>query len=301
VRILSTSVLVLLFSSIAIAGDPTVELKKNNDTVDIQIGGEQFAVFNFSANLPKPFMYPVRGPGGTILTREIEKEGDDHPHHKGVWVAVDEVNEIRFWAEKGKIKNVTVKPLTAKGNPAKLLVVNEWLGDDGKPVVTEKTIIGIYANRLMTYDITFIAGAKSATFRDTKEGLFGFRMVDSMRENEGGHVVNAEGLKDTKNTWGKRSAWIDYYGKVDGKTFGVTLFDHPKNFRPSRYHVRNYGLFSINPFGEKAYTRGASEAAPEEVKPKSTLNLRYGLYIHAGDTKSAGVADVYQQFVKSGK
>jgi hypothetical protein len=301
VRILSTSVLVLLFSSIAIAGDTTVELKKNGDTVDIQIGGEPFAVFNFSGKLPKPFMYPVRGPGGTILTRDIEKEGDDHPHHKGVWVAVDEVNKVRFWAEKGQIKNVTVKPLTAKGNPAKLLVVNEWLGDDGKPVVTEKTVIGIYANRLMTYDITFTAGAESAIFEDTKEGLFGFRMVNSMRENEGGHVVNAEGLKDTANCWGKRSAWIDYYGEVDGKTFGVTLFDHPKNFRPSRYHVRNYGLFSINPFGEKAYTGGASEAAPVEVKPKGHIHLHYGLYIHAGDTKSAGVADVYQQFVKSVK
>ena len=81
-RILSTSVLVLLFSSIAIAGDTTVELKKNGDTVDIQIGGEPFAVFNFSSKLPKPFMYPVRGPGGTILTRDIEKKGDDHPHHR---------------------------------------------------------------------------------------------------------------------------------------------------------------------------------------------------------------------------
>ena len=296
--LLSCTLLLLLSNSLQ-AGETTVELKQNKDTVAVSIGGEEFAVYNFSSKLPKPFFFPVRGAGGTILTRAIEQKGDDHPHHKGIWVAIDEVNEVRFWAEKGKILNIAVKPIVVKGNPAKLQVVNQWLGIDGTPIVTETTVIGIYPNRLLTYDITFTAGAEQVTFDDTKEGLFGFRMVASMREKDGGHVVNADGLKGTGECWGKPSAWVDYYGQVDGKTYGVALFDHPQNFRPSRYHVRNYGLFSVSPFCQKSYTGGKKEALPHVLKPKTSLRLRYGLYIHSGNTSEGRVAETYRQFVEA--
>ena len=298
-KILLSCMLLLLLTDLSPAGETTVQLKQDKDTVAVTIGGEEFAVYNFSSELPKPFFFPVRAAGGTILTRAIEREGDDHPHHKGIWVAIDEVNEVKFWAEKGKIRNIAVKPIVAKGNPAKMQVVNQWLGDDGKPVVTETTVIGIHANRLVTYDITFTAGPEQVTFDDTKEGLFGFRMVNTMREKDGGHVVNADGLKGSGDCWGKPSAWVDYYGSVDGKTFGVALFDHPQNFRRSRYHVRNYGLFSINPFGVKAYTREKIESQPVVLKPNATLRLRYGLYIHTGDTSEGRVAETYRQFVQA--
>lgn len=280
-----------------------VKLEKKETTVTITVDGEAFSVFNFGEELPKPFMSPVRGPGGTVLTREIftDRTKGDHPHHKGIWVAVDQINKIEFWGEKGKIVNREVKLDVAEGDAAQMTVVNDWQGEDGKAVVTETTIIKIGSNRLFSYDITFrAAGTEPVEFGDTKEGLFGFRMVDSMRENEGGKVVNAEGDEGTKLCWGQASAWIDYTGTVEGKTFGVALFDHPLNFRASRYHVRNYGLFSINPFGEKSYTGGKRPAQFEYLLPGATMRLRYGLLIHSGDTKSANVEGVYQSYLKSG-
>jgi hypothetical protein len=296
VRHLLSVALLLAFTANLSAGEQAVALKVQKETVDVTIGGKPFAVYNFAKSLPKPFFSPVRGPGGNIMTRPIDNPVD-HPHHKGIWVAVDEINDIKFWAEKGKIANVSVKALVAKGDPAKLQVVNHWLGEDGKPVVTETTVIGIHANHLLTYDIKFTAGKNSVHFGDTKEGLLGFRMVDSMRENEGGHVANADGIKGAKACWGKRSAWVDYYGDVEGTTLGVALFDHPKNFLPSRYHVRNYGLFSVSPFGEKAYAK--LDPAVADLKPGKSFSLKYGVYLHAGDTKAAKVADVYKQYVKS--
>ena len=280
-----------------------VQLKKSGTKVDITVDGEAFAVFNFGKDMPKPFMSPVRGPGGTVLTREIftDRSKGDHPHHKGIWVAVDQINKVEFWAEKGRIVNREVTLDVPYGDPAQMTVVNDWLGDDGKAIVTETTTIKIGANRLFAYDIRFkVAGTDPVEFGDTKEGLFGFRMVDSMRENEGGLVVNAEGEEGTKACWGRTTDWIDYTGKVEGKTFGVALFDHPLNFRRSRYHVRNYGLFSINPFGERAYTGGKRPAQFEYLLPGATMRLRYGLFIHAGETKAANVEGVFQDYLKSG-
>ncbi len=293
---------VLFASGGLVAGEPTVKLTKKTDTVEVTIGGEEFAVYNFGRKLPKPFFSPVRAPGGAIVTRPIERKGDDHPHQKGIWLAVDEVNDVKFWAEKGKIENASLKLLSSEGNPAQFEAVNRWLDEQGNLVVTEKTVISVFANRVLAYDITFSAGNNQVTFDDTKEGLFGFRMVDSMREKQGGKVVNADGLEGTKACWGQTSDWVDYYGEVQGETFGLTIFDHPQNFRRSRYHVRNYGLFSVSPFGQRAYTRGKQPQLPAQpvvVPPGKSLRLRYGMYVHAGDTKSARVAETYRDYVKA--
>ena len=295
------SLLLLSVATIVTGADQGVSFTADGSQIKVQIAGQPFAVYNTSPDLPKPFFSPVRGSDGTILTRSLENP-EDHKHHKGIWISVDEVNGVKFWAEAGKIENSAIKTTAARDDaPAKLQTVNHWLGEDGKPIVDEDTTISIFPNRLMVYDINFTAGDKEVTFGDTKEGLFGFRMVNSMREKESGKVVNADGKVGTAECWGVPSAWVDYYGEVEGKVFGVTLMDHPGNLRPSRYHVRNYGLFSISPFGEKAYTRGKNEAGLVVLKPGESLKLRYAVYIHDGDTAKGQVAEAYKQFLGATK
>lgn len=273
-----------------------------NQHVEIRIDEKPFATYrlNTKGELPKPFLLPARAADGTVLTRPLE-DPEDHPHHKGVWVAVDKVNDVDFWAEKGKIITTAMDtdPVrVGSWRAARLRVSNSWQSLDGKPVVDEETAITVFPNRLLTYDIRFIAKHGPVEFGDTKEGLFGFRMVDTLREKETGKVVNADRKNGTKECWGQTSAWVDYYGTVNGKTYGVALFDHPKNFRKSRYHVRNYGLFSISPFGDAAYTKGQESAKPVKLAKGETLRLRYAMYIHDGDTQAGKVADVYKQYLE---
>ena len=305
---LTTWCLILVGLNLALtvhAAEPVVKLTKQDHEIAVTIDGKDFTTYHTDPKWKKPFFSPVKTSAGTIITRGLESaESKDHPHHKGIWLAVDEVNENKFWAEKSTIQNATVELVKSEGNPAHLRVRNNWLGADNEPVVIETTDIKIYGNRLVTYDVQFTAGKKPVTWADTKEGLFGIRLADTMREKQtvagtpGGHVTNADGLKTTAECWGKPSNWVDYTGLVEGKTHGVAIFDHPQNFRRSRYHVRDYGLFTISPFGQKSYTNGTLPAAELVQEAGKSFQLRYAVYIHDGDAAQGHVNETYASYVK---
>ncbi|HVJ68026.1 MAG TPA: PmoA family protein [Caulifigura sp.] len=223
----------------------------------------------------------------------------DHPHHKGIWFSIDEVNGLKHWAEGHNIVNKSVEIVTPKGETAVMKVVNHWVNEKDEPVLEESTTIRIHSNRLIDYDAELKAVAGPVTFGHTKEGLFGVRVPNSMREYmDGSHVESDAGVVGTKELWGKPTHWIDYDGLIGGALFGVAVMDHPSNFRPSRYHVRDYGLFAISPFGDPDYTGGKVQTPPYELKAGESVRLRYGTYPHKGDTKAANVAEVYKMFAE---
>jgi len=115
-----------------------------------------------------------------------------------------------------------------------------------------------------------------------------------------GHIVNSTGLRDGA-AWGKRAAWCDYYGPVEGKTVGVAIFDHPQNPQhPTWWHVRDYGLFAANPFGRHDFERLPDKEAGNLVIPAGkSVTFRYRFYLHEGNEQQAKVAEHYAEYVKS--
>jgi len=110
--------------------------------------------------------------------------------------------------------------------------------------------------------------------------------------------VNAEGQETMKNVWGKQSNWVDYYGTVDGEKLGVAMFDHPSNpHHPTYWHSRDYGLFALDPFGQKAFDPKAKESL-WKLPPGQSLRFRWRVVIHPGDAQSAHIADLYTEFTK---
>ena len=74
------------------------------------------------------------------------------------------------------------------------------------------------------------------------------------------------------------------YGKMGTDTISIAIIDHPSNIGyPSNWHARGYGLFSINPLGEKIFTNGKVERNFTLEKGKS-VTFKYRIVI-ASDKK----------------
>jgi hypothetical protein len=150
--------------------------------------------------------------------------------------------------------------------------------------------------RVIDCTISIVASARPLVMGDTKEGTFAIRVVKALAA-PAGHMVNAEGATGERNVWGKRSRWVDDYGRVGGEDVGVAVLDHPGNPRaPTYWHARGYGLLAANPFGVRVFTGDRRQSGSFTIPQGSTFVLRYRVLIHHGDPLEAGVAEAYQTF-----
>ena len=126
---------------------------------------------------------------------------------------------------------------------------------------------------------------------------FGVRVATPITVKNGGRILNADGLKNESEAWGKQSDWCDYSGVIDGRWAGVTLMPSPANFRRSWFHARDYGLLVANPFGRNAFTNG--EKSRVDVRKPNALRIRFGILLHSSEDESRMDLDAaYQLFLE---
>lgn len=324
--------LLALVSTLALTSIVRAEVKlvEKPDHVRVEICGQLFTEYHFTG-ARRPYLYPIIGPTGAGMTRDWPlKEGTpgeetDHIHHKGLWFGHRHVNGVGFWEDSGKRGTklgqiVHEKFLEVKGGEKEGVIRarNQWARDEGGEVLAydERTIRihEVKEGRVLDFDITIFAGQKDVVFGDDKDGAMAIRVAETMRverkkakgEKVGpkgeGHVLNSEGHKDGE-AWGKRAKWCDYFGPVQGKTVGVAMFDHPSNPRhPTWWHVRTYGLFAANAFGQAQFEKLENKAAGEYTIPAGqSATFRYRFYFHEGEPAQAKVAEHYADYVKSTK
>jgi len=293
-----------------------VQITPLADRLRVEINGQLFTEYFFK-DVPRPYCYPLIGPGGAAMTRhwpmqDTPDEEHDHPHHRSLWFAHGAVNGHDFWSEqKGFGRIVHDGFLEVKSGRAFGVIKsrNKWVAADGKLVCTDERTLRIFnpgaaPERVFDFDITLHPANGDLTFGDTKEGTMAVRLAETMRlkgKVGHGHIVNSAGLRDGQ-TWGKRADWCDYYGPVAGKTVGIAIFDHPQNPRhPTWWHVRDYGLFAANPFGRHDFDALANKSAGALVVPAGrSITFRYRFYLHEGDERQAKVAAKYDEYLKHG-
>ena len=296
----------------AASGASGVEIEDVGEgKLEVRIGGRVFTRYHYGAEWVRPFLYPFIGPNDTPVTRgypvvqDIPGEEQDHPHHKSVWVAYGDVNGVDDWGEEGQhgwIRHVAFEEITSGPVFGRIRTRNDWTDRDGVKQmadVREFTFYNVGTERLMDVKVRLIAEPGNVELKGTKEGgIISVRVASSMDGVRSGLITNAYGGKTEAENWGKPAHWVDYCGQVNGKTMGITIMDHPTSFRyPSRWHVRDYGLFTANPFALRDYEPERGESGDHLMKQGEELSFAYRLLVHEGGTEDAGVGDRYFCFI----
>ncbi len=292
-----------------------VKLTQGTGQVRVDIDGQPFGTFNYTQDVAKPFFSPLRSASGKIVTRQWPMRADlgettDHQHHRGMWFGYIDVNGINFWenefsykrANGGRMTTRSVEILESGGKQTGLHYTADWLGPNGEKILTEDTRLTFAGGsdlRIVDFDSTLTASVKAA-FGDDKDGAFGIRMADKLTEKTGtGVITNSAGQRTMKEAWGKPANWLDYSGTLDGEPVGIAIFDHPTSYHhPARWHARDYGLTSANPFAAHAYDP-SQPARTDSLNPGQSVHLRYRVVVH-GKMDSAGIQKLYDAWAGSG-
>lgn len=295
-----------------------VELKQTPSTVEVSIDGKPFTVYHYAATegmkdakegkpVPyvRPYFFPVLAADGTPVTSDQLTQGGDHPHHRSLYVAHGDVNGAQHWEWHGEQspKQKHLKFDKVEGGDAGTIVQQlEWESKDRKPMLRETRTLRFFGyddgsrGIDMTVQLTPAEGAGPVTFADTKEaGLCSVRVAKAISDKP--TLTNSRGQRGEKQAWGKPAEWCDLSGEIDGKPYGVAIFDHPANPRhPSRWHARDYGLMTANVFGLSSFDKAPAGTGDFTIEPGKTATFHYRVVVHPGDAAAAKLDEKYKQF-----
>jgi hypothetical protein len=289
-----------------LARKSATELTEDGTTVNVLVGGRPFGSYNFGPEIAKPCLWPVVGPGGTRMTRswpiapesEWKHDSQDHVHHRGLWVAHGDVNGNNLWEEgegSGRIVHCEFTRKLSGPVFAELTALNDWRSASGDVLCKEERTIRIMRlgddSRVIDLSVILRASSGDVTLGDTKEaGLCAIRVPSSMEKRC--VIESSTGSLGEGECWGRPAHWVDYSGQAGGRHRGVAILDHPSNpSHPTRWHVRDYGLFAANPFGLSDYKSGFERDGAMTIAEGEESTFRYRVILHKGNAQSGRVRE----------
>ncbi len=293
-KTLTTLVLIFFISIGSTKAQTKITAEKVGDKIEFRINGNLFTNYIISENEKYPFFFPVNGPSKATVT---SMRNANYPHHSSLFFGCDRVNDGNYWQqglERGQIISLRADILETGGEKA--VIVNEciWRRPGADAPIKDKRTITVTAPSKDKFFIDFDVTMEmllDVTILKTNHSLFSGRMDADLAVTNGGTMINAEGETGEKGTFGKRSAWMDYYGNRMGGKEGMAILQHPANeWFPSPWFTRDYGFFSPTPM------YWPENEKTTELKKGDTINLRYRIIIHSGDEKEAEIAEEFKNY-----
>lgn len=274
------------------------QVKETPGCLVISHAGQPVGEFVYrDAKILRPYFANLYAPSGSRVTRPnppvAGTDAVDHDTmHPGIWLGFGDINGQDFWRNKGTIEHIKfVEAPRVSEKQIRFVTLSRLVASDAKELAqltSDFAIVHAASSWLIVWKSEFAAGAEGLRFGDQEEMGLGVRMATPLIEKNGGEIKSASGLATAAKTWGQPATWCDYAGTIDGKRAGITLFAGPKNFRPSWWHNRDYGLMVANPFGRAAMKQG--EPSVVTVAPGEKLQLQFAACLHSNADYDPSVA-----------
>lgn len=292
-KILSVIILLLLMAPCAV-GQLKVTAIKKKSKIDVLIEGRLFTSYIFSKDEKYPFFFPVNGPSAAGVT---SIRNANYPHHSSLFFGCDKVNGGNYWQEgldRGQIISLGPSIKIADGN--RVVIKDEciWTRPDAYAPMKDKREIIITAPEKNIYQLDFAITLEmlmNVQILKTNHSLFSARMDPDLAVINGGTMINAEGMQGEKETFAKKSVWIDYSGNRGTGKEGLAIFQHPDSkWFPAPWFTRDYGFISPTPMYWPEDEKGIS------LKKGDTIDLFYRVIVHSGDHQTANIKELYQSY-----
>ncbi len=288
--------------------DVPVKLAEEANHVHVEIDGKPFTDYWFGPrddrDFTRPFFLPVLAADGTPVTSDqYSLPRSDHPHHQSMWVAEQDVNGVDHWSLMGKPRPAKQKHLKFEKLEGDTFVEKlDWEDKDpAKTLLHETRTMRFIAfpngSRGVDWTVALTAGDAAVILGDRKDaGLCSVRVATDIARTE--TITNSRGDTGEPACWGKPADWCDISGMVNGKPYGIAIFDSPANPRhPTTWHVRQYGLMTANPFGYHDFDPKLDKHAGDfTIEAGKTATFHYFVVVHQGTAADAKLDEKYKQF-----
>ena len=288
------SILLVVFCLSNTFAQTKIVAQKFNSKIDVLINNNLFTSYILSQDEKYPFFFPVNGPSNASVT---SMRNANYPHHSSLFFGCDKVNGGNYWQEgleRGQIVSIRAD-IIESGND-KVIIENEciWRRPNASAPIKDTRKITITAPSKEVFQIDFdvtLEMLMDVVIEKTNHSLFSGRMDADLAVINGGTMINSNGEKGEKETFGKKAAWIDFYGKRGDKQEGMAIMQHPSNeWYPAPWFTRDYGFFSPTPM---YWPQNDKET---NLKKGQTIKLKYRVLVHSGDTSTAKIAEQFEKY-----
>lgn len=293
IKIIISILLVIIFGPKGTA-QIKISATKLNSKIDVNIDNNFFTSYIFSQDEKYPYFFPVNGPSNGSVT---SMRNGNFPHHSSLFFGCDKVNGGNYWQEgleRGQIISLRADIVESGNNKVVIETENIWRRPNANSPIKDFRKITITAPSKELFQIDFDVTMEmlmDVTIDKTNHSLFSGRMDADLAVTNGGTMINANGDKGEKGTFGKKSPWIDFYGKRGDKIEGMAIMQHPSNdWYPSPWFTRDYGFFSPTPM---YWPENDKETT---LKKGQTIKLKYRVLVHAGDVTTAKIAEQFELY-----
>ena len=292
-----------------LAAVEAVTVKDDGKRLHVKVGDKPVLVYN-QAVMPSPdpktpyyaksgHIHPVFNPSGQMVTDDFNP---DHAHQHGIMFAwrktTFEGRSTNGWDQKvgtGKVEHAELVDFT--GGPVfgsftvRRQQVDLTAPGGPKPALDETWRVRIYnISDRFVFDIESTQACASGAPVVVEEMHYGGLMIRGhadWQEHKDFDYLTSEGKTklDGNHT---HPTWVDIYGPLDQKMTGVTILDHPRNFRfpqPVRLHP-TMPYFCFTPAFLGSFT----------IEPGKPYVSRYRFCVHEGKPDQEVAEQLWQNY-----